>query len=164
MLWLRSTAESLDELMPITMDRLADCDCVIIEGNSAIEFAKPDIVIFIAGRPGDETKPSAQRLSAFADLIIASGTKAEDKPGTCVLSGFPEALDNKGIEVIIKVMEDSLKKKELSALLLDRAEAGKLTCTAARKIAEELKVSYADVGAAADELKIKIKNCELGCF
>jgi LAO/AO transport system kinase len=31
-------------------------------------------------------------------------------------------------------------------------------------IAEELKVSYSEVGKSANELKIKIKNCELGCF
>ncbi|WP_028309739.1 hypothetical protein [Desulfitibacter alkalitolerans] len=41
---------------------------------------------------------------------------------------------------------------------------GKITCAQARKLAEDLKVSYSDVGAAADELKIKIHKCQLGCF
>jgi LAO/AO transport system kinase len=40
----------------------------------------------------------------------------------------------------------------------------KLTCAVARKIAEDLGVPYADVGAVADQLGIKIKNCQLGCF
>lgn len=41
---------------------------------------------------------------------------------------------------------------------------GKITCAQARKLAEELHVSYSDVGAVADELKIKIYKCQLGCF
>lgn len=45
-----------------------------------------------------------------------------------------------------------------------RATGGKLNCVIARKIAEELGVSYKDVGKAADDLQIKITNCQLGCF
>lgn len=41
---------------------------------------------------------------------------------------------------------------------------GRISCTAARKLAEELKVPVRTVGDAANELKIKIKSCELGCF
>jgi hypothetical protein len=45
-----------------------------------------------------------------------------------------------------------------------KAVNNRLTCHAARKIAEELSVSYKEVGRAADELKVKIAACELGCF
>lgn len=45
-----------------------------------------------------------------------------------------------------------------------RATEGKLSCAIARKIAEELGVSYKEVGKAADNLQIKITNCQLGCF
>jgi hypothetical protein len=41
---------------------------------------------------------------------------------------------------------------------------GRLPCAAARRIAEELSVPYKEVGGTADELKIKITGCELGCF
>jgi LAO/AO transport system kinase len=41
---------------------------------------------------------------------------------------------------------------------------GKITCAQARKLAEDLKVPYSDVGAVADEFKIKIHKCQLGCF
>lgn len=44
------------------------------------------------------------------------------------------------------------------------ARDGKIACHHARKIAEELQVPYREVGEAADELKIKIVQCELGCF
>lgn len=39
-----------------------------------------------------------------------------------------------------------------------------ITCTSARKLAGDLSVSPQMVGRAADQLNIKIKNCELGCF
>ena len=44
------------------------------------------------------------------------------------------------------------------------AKDGKITCTQARKLAEDLKVSYSDVGTVANNLKIKIHKCQLGCF
>lgn len=53
-----------------------------------------------------------------------------------------------------KVTEE-IKKKSIN---------GKLPCPVARKLAKELSVSYKEVGRAADELNIKITDCELGCF
>jgi LAO/AO transport system kinase len=55
-------------------------------------------------------------------------------------------------------------KKELKEALLKAAKAGRITCTEARKLAEKKKVSYGEIGRVADELNIKITNCELGCF
>ena len=45
-----------------------------------------------------------------------------------------------------------------------KAIGGRLPCAIARMIAENLGVSYKTVGKAADKLKIKITNCQLGCF
>jgi hypothetical protein len=56
-------------------------------------------------------------------------------------------------------MEDKLREE-----IKKKAKNNKLPCPVARKIAEELSVSYKEVGRAADELKIKIAGCELGCF
>jgi LAO/AO transport system kinase len=39
-----------------------------------------------------------------------------------------------------------------------------IPCPVLRKIAEELDVPYKEAGEAANEMKIKIKNCDLGCF
>ena len=47
---------------------------------------------------------------------------------------------------------------------MKKAVDSKLPCADARKIAEDLGVPYSEVGAAADELGVKIKNCQLGCF
>ncbi|MDI9480116.1 MAG: hypothetical protein ACOXZ6_05790 [Syntrophomonadaceae bacterium] len=44
------------------------------------------------------------------------------------------------------------------------ATDGKITCTDARKLAEELKVDPSEIGRLCDEEKVKIMGCELGCF
>lgn len=44
------------------------------------------------------------------------------------------------------------------------AKEGRVSCTEARKLADDLKVPVQVVGEAADQLKIKIQSCELGCF
>ncbi len=55
-------------------------------------------------------------------------------------------------------------KEKIEQEIKNKAFNGRLPCPVARKIAEELSVSYKDVGKVADELKIKITDCELGCF
>ncbi len=55
-------------------------------------------------------------------------------------------------------------KEKLKEEILKKTVDRKLPCAAARKIAEGLGIPYSDVGAAADELGIQIKNCQLGCF
>ncbi len=48
--------------------------------------------------------------------------------------------------------------------IIKKAVNNRLPCAAARRIAEELSVPYKEVGRTADELKVKITGCELGCF
>jgi LAO/AO transport system kinase len=55
-------------------------------------------------------------------------------------------------------------KNKIEEEIKKRAVNGRLPCPVARKIAKELSVSYKEVGRTADELKIKITDCELGCF
>ena len=56
-------------------------------------------------------------------------------------------------------MKDKVKEE-----IKKKAINGKLPCPLARKIAKELSISYREIGKIADELDIKITNCELGCF
>ncbi len=51
-------------------------------------------------------------------------------------------------------------EKALQKYILD----GKISCAVARKIAEDLGVPHKEVGEAADQLGIRIKDCQLGCF
>ncbi len=54
--------------------------------------------------------------------------------------------------------------KELKEEMLKKAIGGRISCAAARQLAERLGLSYKEVGKAANELGIKIKDCQLGCF
>ena len=53
---------------------------------------------------------------------------------------------------------------ELLAAVKERAKDDRLSCTAARALAAELHISVAEMGEIANQLGIKIKKCELGCF
>ncbi|MGA9755944.1 MAG: hypothetical protein WBV23_12480 [Desulfobaccales bacterium] len=44
------------------------------------------------------------------------------------------------------------------------APEGKIACAAAFRLAEELGLSRKDLGALLNDLKIKIIQCQLGCF
>lgn len=56
-------------------------------------------------------------------------------------------------------MNEELKKE-----MIKMAADGKLSCSDARKIAEDLKIPYKEVGDAANDLGLRVKNCQLGCF
>ena len=58
----------------------------------------------------------------------------------------------------------STQKEKMTEAVKEAAKEGRLSCTAARKIADEFNVPPKAVGEICDELKIKIKACELGCF
>lgn len=51
-------------------------------------------------------------------------------------------------------------EEELEASLVK----GKLPCAVALKIARKFKVNPKTVGDTANKLKIKVANCQLGCF
>ena len=54
--------------------------------------------------------------------------------------------------------------KKLEAALKELATDSRISCQEARKLAEELGIDYSAIGAACDELKIKVHSCQLGCF
>ncbi|MBM4140062.1 MAG: molybdopterin-guanine dinucleotide biosynthesis protein B [Nitrospira sp.] len=68
-LWVQSPAPELEEILPIAAGRLADLKGILVEGNSAIEFLKPDVVIFISGTEG-RFKKSAEKILSMADVVI----------------------------------------------------------------------------------------------
>ncbi|MBI4831414.1 MAG: hypothetical protein HY801_07635 [Candidatus Lindowbacteria bacterium] len=60
--------------------------------------------------------------------------------------------------------KESIDNKELEAALRGRAKENKITCAEMFAIAEKLKLPRKEIGAAATALKIRIYNCQLGCF
>lgn len=58
----------------------------------------------------------------------------------------------------------SEQREKIIEAIKKTAKEERLSCTAARKIASDFKVPPKVVGDLCDELKIRIKACELGCF
>lgn len=67
--WVQGPPDELAEPLELAMSRLGGCEVIVLEGNSAIELVKPDIVIFILGYSA-MTKPSALKLLNSADVVI----------------------------------------------------------------------------------------------
>lgn len=57
-----------------------------------------------------------------------------------------------------------MKEDEIVAKLREAAKEGKITCAMAQKIAIENKVPMKRVGELLNQMKIKIAQCQLGCF
>ncbi len=164
-LWVQSPANEINEVLPMAIDRLSHFDGIIIEGNSAIEFLKPDIVIFLLGFRTKRIKPSAQAVFEHADIIVC-----DDLPVAAELLKNKKlqpqifSLSSLNIKELIISMEAVIQKKEIARTLKDSASLNVISCSLARKIAEDLGAAYSDVGKAADDFEIKIRNCELDCF
>ncbi len=78
-LWVQSPPERLSEVLQIAVDRLSHLKGIVLEGNSAIEALKPDIVIFLSGRKAP--KRGVDRILRMADAVLFDS----DMP-----SGIPE--------------------------------------------------------------------------
>lgn len=153
--WVQSPPSELKEILPLAIDRLSDLKGIIIEGNSAIEFLKPDIIIFMFGVNPSILKESARGIPGKADMLVYAGGGDISRNDYSLLNAD---------ELLGRVEEKIKKEEDLRDMLKKSAIDGRLQCPLARKIAEELGTSYKRVGKAADELKIKITDCELGCF
>ena len=57
-----------------------------------------------------------------------------------------------------------MSREELKAKIQAAAPEGNISCAAAMRLAEELVISRQHMGKLLNELKIKIKQCQLGCF
>lgn len=55
-------------------------------------------------------------------------------------------------------------KQEVLDAVRQASKDGRITCTEARKLARDLRVTPRIIGQAANELDIKLASCELGCF
>ncbi len=59
---------------------------------------------------------------------------------------------------------ETIDDKELEAELRSRAKDNRINCAEVFAIAEKLGLPRKKVGSAVNQLKIKISNCQLGCF
>lgn len=57
-----------------------------------------------------------------------------------------------------------MTRDELKAKIRAAAPEGKIPCAAAFKLAKELSISRQEMGKMLNEMRIKITQCQLGCF
>ena len=131
-----------------------------------------------------EERRNAQKSAFFADVFI-TGANAVTLDGKIVST---DAVGNRvapiifgpekvilviGANKIVNDIEGAHRRvhevaapinAKRHALKHHNLEFGKLPCAVAFSIAKKLKVSPRQVGDAANELRIKIATCQLGCF
>ena len=81
-LLVRAPREEMRETLDMAMDRLSAHDCVVVEGNSAIEVLRPCIVLFITGvhDAGPQLKESARSVLSLAHVLIHGRSVPPDTP------------------------------------------------------------------------------------
>ena len=57
-----------------------------------------------------------------------------------------------------------MDREKLEKVIKEKAIGGKLPCVVCFKIAEDFKISKNKMGEILNEMKIKISQCQLGCF
>ncbi len=57
-----------------------------------------------------------------------------------------------------------MNEEEVKNRIRAAAPEGKIPCAAAFRLAEELGISRQDLGNLLNDLRIKIIQCQLGCF
>ena len=57
-----------------------------------------------------------------------------------------------------------MDRDKLEKAILEKSKAGKLPCVVCFKIAEDFGVSNKEMGKILNEMKVKIGQCQLGCF
>jgi hypothetical protein len=59
---------------------------------------------------------------------------------------------------------EMVDRKKLEETILAKSKDGKLPCAMCFKIAEDFGISKREMGKVLNEIKIKISQCQLGCF
>jgi hypothetical protein len=77
---------------------------------------------------------------------------------------YPVALLKRCCRVILKEEQLSMTGHEVRAQIQAAAPNGRIPCVAAFKLAEKLGLTRSQLGELLNELKIKIIQCQLGCF
>ncbi len=57
-----------------------------------------------------------------------------------------------------------MDRKKIEETILRKSKEGKLPCALCFKIAEDFGISKKEMGEILNEMKIKISQCQLGCF
>ena len=59
---------------------------------------------------------------------------------------------------------DIMDRRKLEERIKEKAKDGNLPCAMCFKIAEDFGISKKEMGKILNEIKVKISQCQLGCF
>ncbi len=183
-LWVRSTPATLDQEIEEALARMTG-KVAVLEGNSILGHLQSDYAIFIMNPTFEDFKPSAWLALERADVVLVNGSQPVDGEAALLLERRCKEHNPR-----VKMLFSSDRGREAAwSIILSRivgrvggehfvedldprivekvqqeAVDGRIACGVALKIAEELGVPSREVGRTANQLKIKIANCSLGCF
>ncbi len=101
----------------------------------------------------------AERIGVDPIHIGRIATEESIKISHCQLGLFGYPQGKRPVENFKDQVTD-----ELQQVLTSRLVDGQLPCAVAWKIASDLQVPKMRVSAAAEKLKLRIRDCQLGCF
>lgn len=132
--YLVSDAAHLKDSLGQAKSLIGEKDYLVIEGNSVLDYLTPDLTVYIK-RDGVEVKPSAEKASARADLIVDS-----DELQTYTL------------------------QKEPKGTVPFTFQENRVPCYKAHLMAKMLGIPLKSLGQLMNEHKVKVKECQLGLF
>ncbi len=182
--WVRSTQDSLATDISEVLGSM-DSGVAVLEGNSILQHIEPDFAVFIMNPTFEDFKPSAWDALKRADVVLVNGERSvsgeqalrlereckEHNPRLKILFSADRGREAAWGIILSRIvgklggdyfLEDT--DARIAEELQRRAKDGRIPCGVALKLAEELGVSTQKVGETANQLKIKIINCSLGCF
>jgi hypothetical protein len=101
----------------------------------------------------------AERIGVDPMKIGQVATQESIKISHCQLGLFGYAKGIRPVENFRNQVTDELRQ-----LVASRLVDGQLPCAVAWQISSELNIPKMRVSAAAEELKLRIRDCQLGCF
>ena len=124
-LWIKAPREGVAEALETATERLGHLNGVVVEGNSAVEVLRPDVILFIAsgstrGRSGAHRRCS--RWPTWCSLPTGRPTARRPVPGP--LAGTtPMGTLNSSLKPWERHMSESDKGKEAPSAKADELKA-----------------------------------------
>ena len=110
-LWVQATFSESEETLQMAADMLSHLQGVVVEGNSAIEVLKPDIVIFVSGDTA-KFKKSADRILQMADILLFDNKLPASVPEQTV--GFSKKDIDLCVNFVLGIIKKQCNQRNLS--------------------------------------------------
>ena len=111
-IWVKSPPQDLKDLLPVALDRLSSYEGLVVEGNSAIEFLRPDIVIFTISKNKECWKTGIEDIAGMADIVVyENGSDLPEIPKTKHLFRS-DGTGVKEVPIFLKLISDLINERK----------------------------------------------------